>query len=236
MAIESANLSTMVTGLFPTIRTTVWLLNKMNLACGFPRLWVLSPVCHQHRVLFALYCSLVTTTIYALAEHIAVLCLGSSPRSPWIWIVSLSPMHLWCANLCLMFRQEVCQSQPEHLGKSGEEKHQEHVTDDPSWLMAVCFIPAAILNATTSAAMLLLERKFDQPRTHGQTPFMQIFLGCFTMVMFIVCRYADYMILRSSHSLRGYDIRIGSLGILSLFVVRSLCDALTSASAFNPPA
>lgn len=235
MAIALENPTSTFTGLLPVIRITVWLLNRMNLFCGFPSLWMLSPIRAQHQVSFALYCSLLFTTIYALAERIAVLCLGSSRIDSWVWIISVSPAHLWCAHICLMFRQEICKSQREHLEKSGGEQHRKHIANNHSWSTALCCAPAAILNAITSAAMLLYESSFDQPLPDGHTPLMQVLLGCFTLVIFMVSRYADYMIIQSSHFLCAYDILIGSVGILSLFFVRSLCDALMSVSAFSPP-
>jgi hypothetical protein len=134
-----------------------------------------------------------------------------------------------------MFRQEICKPQIKHLAKSSGEQHQKHIANNHSWSMVLCFAPAAILNATTSAAMLLYERNLDHPWPPGQTPLMQILLGCFTLMIFIFSRYADYMILRSSHSPCAHDILVGSIGILSLFLVRSLCAALMSVSAISPP-
>jgi hypothetical protein len=94
------------------------------------------------------------------------------------------------------------------------------------------------LNATTSAAMLVLEKESDQPLPPGWTPPLKATMNCFTVAIFAVSRYADYMILRSgdrqsSHFLCGRDVVIGSVGVLSLFAIRSLCDALMPVSALG---
>jgi hypothetical protein len=165
-------------------------------------------------------------------------------RPSWIWVVAISPMHLWCATLCLIVRQEIRSTRTEHLEKDSAEQHR--VTTDSWWKgdpgsTTICLIPAVILNATTSAAMLLFEREFDQPLPHGWTPPLKATMDCFTVAIFAVSRYADYMILRSgdrqsSHFLCGRDVVIGSVGLLSLFAIRSLCDALMPVSALKLPA
>jgi hypothetical protein len=223
----------------PTVQMIVWFLNIMNTACAFPSIWVLLPVRpKQHQLLSSLCCSLVITTVYALAKHLAVLFFRSSSRSPWIWVVAVSPAHLWCAVLCLMVRQEIRQSRTEHLEKSSAEKprgNPDYWWRSDSGSTALCLIPAAIFDSVTSAAMLLFEKEFHEPLPQGWTPLLQVAMECFTLSMFIGCRYAEHIILWSedrklSNPSRGYDIVIGSIGVLSLFVVRSLCDALMPAS------
>jgi hypothetical protein len=244
MASTSATLTAIVLGFRPILRSIVRLLNIMNLACAFPGVWILLPVRPvQHQLLSALYCSLILTTIYALAEHLAINTFGSYWRPPWIWIAPIGPLHLWCADLCLMARRGIRQSRTEHSEKdSAEQAWEEHC---PWWKSdagstAICLIPAAILNATTSAAMLLFERQLDQPMPQVWTPRLKVMMNCFTVTVFIVSRCADYMILRSgsrqfSHPLCGRDVFIGSVGIMTLLIIRSLCDALMPVSAFNLP-
>jgi hypothetical protein len=245
MVSTSATLTAMLPGCRPILQSIVWLLNIMNLACAFPSVWLLLPVRPvQHQLASALCCSLILTTIYALAEHLAINVFGLYRRPPWIWVVAISPSHLWCASLCLMARREIRQYRTEHSEKIDTEQMRER--SSPWWKSdagstAVCLIPAAILNGITSAAMLLFERKFDQPMPHGWTPLLGALMDCFIVAIFAVSRCADYMILRSrdrqlSHTLGGRDVVIGSVGVIALFVVRLLCDAFTPASAFNLPA
>jgi hypothetical protein len=242
MVSASAIFTAMMMGSRPAVQTMVWLLNIMNLACAFPGIWVLLPVRpKQHQVLPALYCSLVITTIYALAEHLAVVLFRAYWRPSWIWVVAISPMHLWCATLCLIVRQEIRLTRTEHLEKDSAEQYR--VTTDSWWkgdpgLTTICLIPTVTLNATTSAAMLVLEKESDQPLPPGWTPPLKATMNCFTVAIFAVSRYADYMILRSgdrqsSHFLCGRDVVIGSVGVLSLFAIRSLCDALMPVSALG---
>jgi hypothetical protein len=150
----SAVVSTLVMELRPTVQMIVWFLNIMNTACAFPSIWVLLPVRpKQHQLLSSLCCSLVITTVYALAKHLAVLFFRSSSRSPWIWVVAVSPAHLWCAVLCLMVRQEIRQSRTEHLEKSSAEKprgNPDYWWRSDSGSTALCLIPAAIFDSTTS--------------------------------------------------------------------------------------
>jgi hypothetical protein len=129
----------------------------------------------------------------------------------------------------------------EHLEKDSAEQYR--VTADPWWKgdpgsTTICLIPAVILNATTSAAMLHFEREFDQPLPHGWTPFLKATMDCFTVAIFAVSRYADYMILRSgdrqsSHFFCGRNVVVGSVGVLSLFAIRLLCDTLMPVSALE---
>jgi hypothetical protein len=246
MTSTSASMTAMVLGFRPILQSTVWLLNIMNLTCAFPGVWILLPVSpKQHQLSSALYCSLILTTIYALAEHLAINVFGSSWRPPWIWVVAISPTHLWCADLCLKARREIRQSRTEHLVEKNSAE-QTRIIPSPWWKSdagstAICLIPAAILNGITSAAMLLFERKFDQPMPHAWTPLLKAMMNCFTVAIFAVSRCADYMILRSrdkqlSHTLCGRDVVVGSIGVIALFVVRLLCHALMPASAFNLPA
>jgi hypothetical protein len=245
MVSASTIFTTIMMGSRPAVRTMVWLLNIMNLTCAFPGIWILLPTFpKQHRISSALYCTLTITTIYALAEHLAVLFFGSSWRPAWVWVVAVSPTHLWCAMFCLMAPREIGRSRTEHLEKGSDEQHREG-TDcwwrSDSGFATICLIPAVILNGITSAAMLLFEREFDRPMPQGWTPLLQASMDCFTVFIFVVGRYADLMILRSgdrqsSHFLYGRDSVIGSVGVLSLFTVRSLCDVLMPASVFTPPA
>jgi hypothetical protein len=198
-------------GARPTIHAIVWFLNTTNTVCAFP------------------------------SKHLAILSFGSSSRSPWIWIVAFSPAHLWCASLYLIARQQICKSRIEHTEKSSAEQHRREVDSwwsSDSGSTVICFIPAAILNAITSAAMLLFEREFEKPWSHVWTPLLQVGMECFTVVMFVGCRYADCMLWRedrqSLRPFRGYEVVIGLMGVLTLFVVRSVCETLIPASAFDP--
>lgn len=231
-------------GLRPTLQTSVWLLNIMNTACAFPNVWVLLPLRpKQHQLLSALYCTLSLTAIYALAKHLAVLSFESSSIAPWIWVVAFSQIHPVCATFCLMTRQEIRRTRAEHLEKGRDEQHQGKAAcwwKSDCGSTVVCLVPAAILNAITSAAMLLFEREFDQPPPQAWTPLLQVGMYCFTLVLFVGCRYSDYMILREnkrfSYPLDKYDMVVGLIGVLTLFIVRSLCDALMPVTALVGPA
>jgi len=235
----SALLTTVVIGLRLVLQTTVWLLNITNTACAFPGVWVLLPVRpKQHQLSSALYCTISLTTIYALAKHLAVLSFVSSSIAPWIWVVAFSQTHPVCATFCLMARQEVRRNRAEHTDKSRDEQHQGK--SGPWWESdcgptVVCLVPAAILNAITSAAMLLFEREFDQPPPQAWTPLLQVGIYCFTVILFVGCRYSDYMILcedkRFLYPLDRYDIVVGLIGVLTLSIVRSLCDSLIPVTA-----
>lgn len=228
-------------GVRPTIHTIVRFLNILNTICAFPSLWILSPIPPaQHRFLSALYSSLVLTTIYALAKHVAILCFNLSSRPSWIWIVAFSPLHLWCVDLCLQARQQICKSRMEHTEKSSAEQHRRNPNSwwkSDSGSTVICFLPAAILNAITSAAMILFKREFEKSWPPGWTPMLQVGMECFIVVMFVGCRYGDYMLWRedrqSLHSFRGHEVVIGLLGILTLFVIRSVCETLVPASTFD---
>jgi hypothetical protein len=235
----SSVFTTIASGLRPTTHSLVWFLNILNTTCAFPSIWVLSPIPPaQHQFLSALYSSLVPTTIYAFTKHLAILFFKSSARPSWIWIVAFSPAHLWCASLCLMARQQIRQCRREHSEKDGAGPNR---TRSDSWWKsdsastAICLLPAAILNAITSAAMLLFETELEKPWPQGWTLVMQGGMEWFTVVMFVGCRYGDYMLWRedrwSSYALRGFEVVIGVMGVLALFVMRSLCEALIPASA-----
>lgn len=239
----SALLTTVVMWLHLTLQTTVWLLNIMNIACAFPSIWVLLPVRpKQHQLLPALYCTLSLTAIYTLAKHLAVVCFASSSTAAWIWVVAFSQIHPVCATLCLMTRQEMRRTRTQHAGKSRNEPHQQRVD---SWWKSdkgstvICLLPAATLDAITSAAMLLFEKEFDRPAPQAWTPLLQVGMYCFTVILFMGCRYADYMILcedkRFSYPVNRYDIIVGSIGVLSLLIARLLCDTLMPVSALIPP-
>lgn len=186
--------------------------------------------------------SITTTAIYALAEHVTLLSLGLSLTAPCIWIPAVSPIHLWCASICLSIHQKICKGQTEHVDNTIAKGHSDQPNPEhkgPSWLEVVFLLPAAILNAITSGAMVLLERDFDQPRAARSMATTEAALECCAIVLFSGCRYADLMILRHgnrqfSDLLRRADIGIGLTGVLSLLVLRSLLEALLPISMPAP--
>jgi hypothetical protein len=135
-----------------------------------------------------------------------------------------------------MARQQIRGSRIEHTEKNRAENDSWWKGDSGSTVIG--FIPAAILNAITSAAMLLFEREFEKSWPHGWTPMLHVGMECFIVVMFVGCRYGDYMLWRedrqSLHSFRGHEVVIGLLGILTLFVIRSVCETLIPAFTFDP--
>lgn len=155
---------------------------------------------------------------------------------------SSQPFTSRMCHLSRGIRQEIRRSLMEHLYKASDVRQQSEVescwkSDSGSTVLGL--IPATILVAITSAAMLLFEQEFDQPPPQKWTPLLQAGMYCFTVVLFTVCRYSDYTILcddkRFSYPLNRYDIIVASSGVLSLLVARLLCDACMPVSVFTLP-
>lgn len=138
-----------------------------------------------------------------------------------------------------MARQQIRGSRMEE-GKRSTEHH----TKNESWWKSdsgstvVCFIPAVILDSITSAAMFLSEREFEKPWPQGWTLVMQGGMELFTVVMFVGCRYGDYMLWRedrrSLRPFRGDEVVVGIMGVLNLLVMRLLCEAFMPALILSP--